>query len=199
MINILEIENYIKNYYDKNNPPENVYHNLNHILEVVEAVKRISDLSNLKQDETNLIIAAAWFHDVGHFNTWEGHEELSADFAVDYLLSKNIAETEIEIITNCIKVTALPHNPKNLLEEIICDADVCNVGSDSFFEKSKLLRIEIASRRNKVYSEIEWMKKNMDFVIQTKFHTKAAWEIFEEKKQNNLKKLYSEYKKFTEN
>ena len=42
------------------------------ILDVQEA-----DIRNLK--------IAAWFHDIGHIETWEGHEEVSAKYAQEYL------------------------------------------------------------------------------------------------------------------
>ncbi|MFZ1289718.1 MAG: HD domain-containing protein [Melioribacteraceae bacterium] len=198
MINIFDIENYIKDYYEKNNPPENVYHSINHVEEVVEVVKQIATFNKLSEKETKLVIVAAWFHDIGHIEMWEGHEELGAKYAKNYLIPFGCSDSEIQIITDCIRVTAIPHNPKNLLEEIICDADVSHIGSENFFEKSKLLRKEIELRKKKFFSDLVWVKKNMDFVIQTNFYTNFGTEIFEKQKQINLKKLYEEYKLLSE-
>jgi len=198
LINIFDIENYIKDYYEKNNPQENVYHSINHVEEVVEVVKQIATFNKLSEKETKLVIVAAWFHDIGHIEMWEGHEELGAKYAKNYLIPFGCSDSEIQIITDCIRVTAIPHNPKNLLEEIICDADVSHIGSENFFEKSKLLRKEIELRKKKFFSDLVWVKKNMDFVIQTNFYTNFGTEIFEKQKQINLKKLYEEYKLLSE-
>lgn len=198
MINLLEIENYIKNFYGKYNPTENVYHSLNHVVDVVTAVQKISRYSQLSQSDVNLVTAAAWFHDIGHIEIWEGHEELSANYAKEYFQLSKVSEQEIKIITDCIKVTGLPHYPKNLLEEIICDADVSYIGSEYFFEKSNLLRLELVSRKSKIYGEPEWIQKNIDFVINSHFFTNYGKEIFEPVKRNNLELLYESLKIFSE-
>ncbi|MBK7105286.1 MAG: HD domain-containing protein [Ignavibacteriae bacterium] len=197
-MNIQLISDHIYDYYEKNNPPENVYHDINHIIEVVEAVKLIAKANSLNENDIQLITISAWFHDIGHIKVWEGHEELGANYAKEFLSNYEISESEIQIIVDCIRVTAIPHNPKNLLEEIICDADVSHVGSENFFEKSILLKKEIELRKNKTFSDIEWIKKNMDFVIQTNFYTNIGKEIFEKQKQINLKKLFQEYKLLSE-
>lgn len=197
MINLFEIENYIKNYYDKNCQKEIVYHNINHVVDVVNAVRQISLYSHLSQSDSNLVIAAAWFHDIGHLKIWEDHEELSANFAMEYFRSLRVPDSEIDIIIKCIKVTALPHTPITVLEKIICDADISHVGSELFFEKSNLLRMEIEIRKDKRYTDDEWLKKNIDFVNDSIFFTDYANKFYEPIKKTNLEILYESYKTFS--
>ena len=43
----------------------------------------------------------------------------------------------IDAIASCIMATKLPRNPKNLLEEIICDADTYHLGTKDFKKTNK--------------------------------------------------------------
>lgn len=190
-----EIENFVFDYYKKNAPAENVYHNLAHVLNVVKLVKEIGKNSDVSDDDLEILIIAAWFHDIGHMSTWKGHEEVSANFAEEYLIPKNYHEEKIKKIKGCILATQIPHEPKNLLEEIICDADISHIGSDNFFDQSDLLKLEIDKRENKKYSESDWLQKNIDFLSKNKFFTKYAKLKFDKKKNANLLKLQKKIKK----
>jgi HD superfamily phosphodiesterase len=184
---------HIEKYYREHNPAQNVYHNIVHVKEVVAMTKIIANASNVSGNDLNLVVAAAWFHDIGHIKTWENHEEISAIYAKDFLTSSNCDKEEIEIVVGCIMATAIPHNPKNLLEEIICDADVSHLGLDNFFEKSDLLRQEFENRKNLTLSDFRWIKNNIDFISSTKFYTKYGKEILEKQRQINLNKLMKKY------
>lgn len=189
---LLETEKFIIDYYNKNTPAENVYHNLTHVKNVVKNVKEISKNSNVSGEEIEIITLAAWFHDIGHIKIWKGHEELSAEFAKNYLNEKKYPEEKIARVINCILATKIPHKPNNLLEEIICDADIAHIGSDDFKNQSMLLKLEIEKRENKKISEVEWLEKNIDFIKQNKFFTHSAKSMFNTKKLSNLQKLNDE-------
>ncbi len=192
---ILEIENYIFDYYKRNAPAENVYHNLTHVKNVVELVKEIGKNTNVTDDEIEMLVISAWFHDIGHIKTWKGHEEVSAELAKEYLSGKNYPAEKIKKITNCIIATKIPHQPNNVLEEIICDADIAHIGSDDFDDQSELLKLEIEKRENKEISELDWLEKNINFLSKNKFFTKYAKLKFDEKKNANLLKLKKRLKK----
>ncbi len=190
-INLLS--EHIQKYYKENNPVENVYHNIEHIKEVVEMTQIIAEASNVKGNELDLVTAAAWLHDIGHIKTWENHEVLSANYAKNYMTSCKCSKKEIDIVIGCIRATAIPHNPKNLLEEIICDADVSDLGLDNFFEKSELLKQEFENRKNKTFSDFLWIKENIDFISKTTFYTPYGKEVLEKKRQVNYKELLKKY------
>lgn len=187
------LSEHVEKYYAENNPKENVYHNIVHIREVVEMTNIIAEASNVKGNDLDLVIAAAWLHDIGHIKTWENHEQLSAQYAREYLTSYNCTNKEIEIVEGCIMATSIPHNPKNLLEEIICDADVSHLGLDNFFEKSELLKQEFESRKHKTLSDFIWLKENVDFISKTTFYTKYGKEVLEKQRQINYNKLLQRY------
>lgn len=188
-------ENYIYSFFKNNAPSTNVYHNLTHVRNVVNMVEEIGINSGISEEEIEILKIAAWFHDIGHIDQWEGHEEKSAEYAEVFLNEHNFPKEKVEIVSNCIKATAIPHKPKNILEEIICDADISHIGSKDFFNQSDLLKIEIEQRGDQKISEFDWIKKNIDFVTQNGFFTKYARVRFEKQKNKNLLKLQKRYKK----
>ena len=57
------------------------FHNLVHTQEVVSHVKLISKELGLTVEETEPILIAAWFHDTGHSEAYQGHEDVSKRLA----------------------------------------------------------------------------------------------------------------------
>jgi len=195
-MNIKLLSEHVEKYYKENNPVENVYHNIQHVKDVVEMTQVIAKASNVTGKDLDLVTAAAWLHDIGHIKTWENHEEVSANYAREYMTSCNCSKEEIDIVIGCIMETVIPHNPQNLLEEIICDADVSHLGLDNFFEKSKLLKQEFEYRKNKTFTDFLWIKENIDFISKTTFFTQYGKEVLEKKRQSNHKKLLQKYNLF---
>ncbi len=192
---VTEIENFVFDHYRDKAPAENVYHNLAHVRNVVELVVEFGKSENLGEKDLEVLMIAAWFHDIGHMETWTGHENISANFAKDYLTKKNYPSEQIDQIAKCIKATKIPHEPESHLEEIICDADIAHIGSKDFFDKSDLLKLEIEKREIEKISDTEWLKKNIDFLNKNKFFTKYAKIKFDERKNSNLIKLQKKHKK----
>ena len=192
---ITEVENYIFNLYKNNSPSENVYHNLKHVKNVVQYVEDIGKNSGVSEDDIEILKIAAWFHDLGHIETWEGHEKVSSEYCEKYLREKNYPENKIEKVVGCILATQIPHDPKHHLEEIICDADIAHLGSEEFFDQSELLKLEIEKREKREISDAEWLKKNIDFITENKFFTKYAKLKFDEVKNSHLLKLQKRYNK----
>ena len=190
-----KVEHFIYEFYKDNAPPENVYHNYAHAEDVVSLVKEIGKNSGIENEELEILAIAAWFHDVGYTECKDGHEERSAESAEEYLLGLDYDKDKIEKVKKCIKATKIPHDPADLLEEIICDADISHIGTKEFFDHSELLKLEIENRNNQKISDFEWMEKNIEFLTKIKFFTKYAKERFDHLKNANLLKLRKRYNK----
>jgi len=192
---LLKVEKYVSDILTNQTPPENVYHNLTHTKSVVKVVKDISESVNLTNEEKEIVIIAAWFHDVGYLETCDGHEEISIKYAKEFLEKENYSQENINKITQCILATKLPHEPKNILDEILCDADIHHISKKKFFEKSDLLRLEIEKRENRKLDDIEWLNKNIQFFSEHRFFTNYTKINFIERKNKNLIILKKELKK----
>ncbi len=172
-----------------------VYHNFKHTSDVADAIKKISSKSDLSDEDTEIVMLAGWFHDTGFISRNENHEDASIEIARKFLSENNYPAEKIEKVIKCIDATRYPQNPQNLLEEIICDADLFHLGTKDYDDKSDLLRVEWEKTVNKEYSQLEWIKLNIDFLLGHKFYTRYAKKNLEEYKTDMLVKLQKKYRK----
>jgi len=165
------------------------YHNKAHTQFVVDSAIQIANHYQLSDSDFFVVVTAAWFHDVGYFKTRENHERESVKVADNYLRQQGVEQETIARINQCIMATEMPQNPQNLLEEIICDADMAHFGSDNFLEKNKLLRKEIEAATNNEVSKEEWRLKTVEFMEQHHYFTDYCNVLLNDKKKQNLEKL----------
>ena len=186
---------YVQKIFNEHAPPENVYHNLSHTTEVVSAAKEIAAAEGVSDDDLELLIIAAWFHDSGYVKTCKGHEEVSVGYVKEFLQSINYPEDKIKKIESLITITKVPQSPKNHLEEIICDADLSHIGMKGFEEKGDLLRLEYEKRGGKVFADHEWLEISLEFLNQHNFFTSYAKEKFGIQKNIHFIKIEKQLKK----
>mgnify|MGYP001196764601 CR=1 FL=1 len=170
-----------------------VYHDVTHTQNVVEAVEVIAKAEGLGANDIEILQLAAWFHDSGYIKKIEGHEELSAEYAREFLSKYNYPIQRIDKVANCILSTKVPQQPKNLLEMIICDADLSHLGKQNFKDRNNLFREEFEFHYGKPLTEYEWLKKSIDFLNEHHFFTNYAKKVLEPQKQENLSKLRKKF------
>ncbi len=163
-----------------------VYHTLAHTEETVAAAKSIGEGSNLSKADLEVVLLAAWLHDVGYTETVDGHEERSVEIANRLLQEKNYPVPKIDQVAKCIRSTKVPQSPKNILEATLCDADMIHLGKKRFFDRSNLLRMEMELRSGKPLADIEWLRLNIEFISTGTFHTAYAREKFSTRRNKNL-------------
>lgn len=172
-----------------------VYHNYKHTSEVADHVRKISKKMDLSEEDTEIVTLAAYFHDAGFIEKAANHEDIGSEIAEKFLKEKNYPENKIEKVKECIISTKYPPSPKNPLEEILCDSDLYHLGSKDYEDKTELLRVEWEKSENKIYSEMEWLKLNIDFLSNHKYYTRYAKKNLEDNKIAFLLKLQKAYRK----
>jgi len=180
---------YVSDLLTEKLPNKYLYHNLRHTQDVVMASKEISKELRLSEADTEIVALAAWLHDAGYTEKYEGHEEVSVEITREFLSKHNYPEDKIQKVVDCVHATKYPPKPNNQLEQVICDADLSNLGKKSYFNTSDLLRLEWESSIGKIYTEQEWVKVELDFLDGHKFFTTAAQELYNKQKSKNLTKL----------
>ncbi len=188
MNQLAKVSEYVAGLF-QNLPEGCVYHNIEHTQNVVESAKLIGEHSGLSKEDIEILLYAAWFHDTGIVDLYVGHEEKSIEIFKNFAGENNLSAEKIELVSQLIRATKIPHNPRNLLEKIICDADLSHIGKKGFQSRTKLLRQEWEKMLNKKFTDIEWLSSNIDFLTKNKFNTDYAEEIFERQRQLNLEKL----------
>ncbi|MBU0696892.1 MAG: HD domain-containing protein [Bacteroidetes bacterium] len=185
---IEDISNYVFNLFKVELPENLVYHNFIHTEQTVKAVEEISLEYDLKDEDKEDLIIAAWFHDTGYINNHVTHEEESVKIARKYL-AKTLTESRLKHIERLILSTKFGGEHHDLSEEILHDADFINIGKKKFTQRAELLRCEWEKINDKTYSDLEWAQLQLDFLIGKKFKTTAAVSTYGPSREKNIKKL----------
>jgi predicted metal-dependent HD superfamily phosphohydrolase len=190
-----DVEKFIYEYFEKNKTKDLVYHDILHTTDVVKAAEKIGLGTNLNSEEMEILLISAWFHDTGYTIDREEHESASAEIASSYLNMNNYPPTKIEKVKSCILSTKLPQNPKNNVEEVLCDADLQHLAKKNFIERSEWLKVEEEKVTGNLISEIDWFNNSLNFISNHNFFTHYAKEKYSERKRENIVKLQKRIKK----
>ncbi|MEO1257474.1 MAG: Pycsar system effector family protein [Bacteroidota bacterium] len=182
-------EAYVVDFFKRNIGAEYVFHDIQHVRNVVGAVKLVGEGCGINGRQIELLQLAAWFHDTGYVEGAEGHEERSCKFAVDFLSRHNVPEQDLDVITRCIMATKLPFKPKDLLEEVMCDGDLSHLGKDIYWDRCGRLRQELLMTRSIMMSEQEWIQFEIDFMGNHHYFTEAAQDLYGKRKEKHIRQL----------
>lgn len=178
--------------------PVFLYHNAAHTLnEVVPVCAQLAELEGAAWEDCQLLGVAACFHDLGFTAARDSgpqgaavrttHEELSAQMARAALPGLDFSAQEIERICRLILATSWAHQPQDLLEEIIRDADMSSIGGSLAYYRatSDALRAEMAHFGITVSDE-RWLERQLEVLSGHTFYTRAARELFDENRLANI-------------
>ena len=183
------IEKYVTGLFEQKQSPDLVFHNLDHTKEVVKHTLKIASHYKVSDREMLILIAAAWFHDIGYlYSEPDQHEETSCQIMKKFMKDYTEDETLMEEIHACVMATKFPRTPKNLMQEIICDADTYQLGKKKFEETNKRMQEELRLRNG----EIDPAKFKEDTIQLLKTHvyyTTYCKELLNDGKKRNLKRL----------
>ena len=186
---LLEVEAYVTNFISEQVPKEYAYHDVQHTVGVVTDAKEIASAIDLPDTELEILLLAAWFHDTGYDKGAVNHEERSAMYARDYLSSQGYNPDNLRRIEGCILATKMPHTPKDLLERVICDADLGHIGQKVYWERCSKVRQEMALTRDIIMTDQEWVDFELEFMKKHHFHTPVAQELYIQRKQKHIRQL----------
>ncbi len=197
-INYYKAERHIMKVLEKGLSPMLHYHSIEHTKDVVRAVERYALLEGVTDEGLFLLKSAATYHDAGFVESYEKNEPIGARMAEEILPKYGYSDQHISQIKELIFVTQIPHQPKNKLEQIICDADLDYLGRDDFHEIADRLRRELREH-GKIDSDRQWDTMQVAFLNMHKYFTPTAIASRQAKKMQNLKEveerlLRNEYK-----
>ncbi|WP_017495221.1 Pycsar system effector family protein [Flavobacterium sp. WG21] len=179
------------------------YHNFNHTLTVVNAVKELCKKEDVTAEQKEVLLVAAWFHDTGYINGYENHEQESVKIVTTFLKEKGLSDEVITQVSGLILATVKEYIPKTHLEKIIKDADFAHLMGTEYATTCELLRIELKNTWNLNFSNAEWAKENLNFLMNKhRFYTDYALRKWQPLKERNLlmvqKKIEKQEKKEAE-
>ena len=166
------------------------YHNLNHTRSVVANASQIAAHYHLSDADRFVVLSASWFHDLGYVNGGPaGHEQRGALIFREFASSLFIESDLIARVVGCILATTLPQKPTNLLESIVCDADLYHLGTIEFAEKDLLMLEETSHRLKTNIPAANWLAGSAKLLRSHQFCTPYCQDKLAAQKQGNLREL----------
>lgn len=174
-------------------PLENMYyHQYDHALSVMERWIYLATMEWCSQDEIEMITIAALFHDTWFVIEYDNNETFWAKIARNYLRTILYPEDKIKIIQEIILATHPSTKPKTLLQEIIKDADMDNLGRDDFFDINEKIKKELELMKNIKIKDPDWHHASLDIIRWHVFYTDTQIKERNEKLLKNLEELKSQ-------
>lgn len=172
-------------------PLENhYYHQFNHALEVSDRAVYLWKKEWLSEEQLEILAIAWLFHDTGFLIQYDDNEFAWAKIARNFLKSMLYPEDKIKTIERVIMATIPSYkDPKDILEEIIKDADLDYLGWEHFLEKANNLKKELEAIKNIKIHDPDWQHGSINFLREHKFYTKTQQQERWDKKAENEKTL----------
>lgn len=173
------------------------YHGPHHTLtDVIPAIRRLAQGEGVVPSDLELLLVAALYHDMGFIETYNGNEQIGARLAAEAMPEFGYGPSEISRVINLILSTELKEidgvwrqDPgSDLLKQILCDADLDNLGREDFFDVSDTLRQELLEQ-GKQFEELEWLTRQILFISQQDWFTRTQRHDRQGEKSRNVAKL----------
>ena len=165
------------------------YHGLHHMLDVLRTSTELCASEGVQGRDLTLVKTAALFHDAGFIkNKHAGHEAEGCILVRDILPDFGYLPEDVETICGMIMATKIPQSPRNLLEQIICDADLDYLGRNDFFPIGDTLFEEMKTY-HLIGDEQAWNRLQVSFLSAHSFHTHTNRQLREPLKQQHLEQL----------
>ncbi len=188
--NIIQLtEAYVLKIFENDLPPDLHYHDLNHTMSVRETSLILGEHYDIGTANMEAMELAALLHDTGYVKAYTGHEAVSAQLAEDFLTQHDYPAAQLALVKELIDATKLVYEPKNLLQRIIKDSDLNNLGQRKYMKTIASLRSEMKTFLHLEYEDAAFMEMNLKFMDGHSYFTEKANELFNEKKAKNRKKV----------
>jgi len=187
ILNAVEI--YVMAYLKDNLSSKLTFHNLNHTLEVVHAVKEIAAQDDLSEEQLVIIQIAAWFHDCGYAKAYTGQEDSSKQLANDFLKDNQYPEEFITRVLKCIEATRYPQKPMIKEARILCDADLYHFTKPDYHCYEDALRRELELYFNHGFTKTEWAHTNCGILENHVYFTDYGKNVLQKFKTINVGRM----------
>jgi predicted metal-dependent HD superfamily phosphohydrolase len=149
-------------------------------------------VSNELNRSINTVRAKASLNNLKYINIdvkYEENEDFAVQLAKNNLPKYGYSPEQILQVEEIISSTKHGTKPKNLLEQIMCDADHDYLGRPDYFIISTKLRIEMENY-GKSMSDEEWLKFQLHYLENVhRFHTETSQNIRLQGKKLRIEEL----------
>lgn len=169
-------------------PAHYKYHSLRHTLDVIQQCNWIGQAEGLDEYEMQIVRIAALFHDIGYIVGRKDHEQLSCELFREKARDLQLPMADQALIEGCIMATKISQSPTNLLECVLCDADLDYLGREDFEEIGELLFQELLAC-GEISDRTAWNDLQIRFLSNHRFHTDYGRRNRQDQLHKHLQKL----------
>ena len=167
-------ENFIVEKLKHGLAPTLYYHGLHHTLDVTAVAMELAAAEGVANaEDMALLRTAALYHDAGFLCSYQDHEAQSCEVARAALPGFGYIPGQVEQVCDMIMATKYPQEPRSLLAQILCDADLDYLGRADFEPISTSLFRELMARQL-LADERAWFQLQADFLAHHHFWTATA-------------------------
>ena len=192
---VKEAEAYVTKLFAAELPAKLTYHSLHHTEMVVKECRALAPAAALGPDDTEALLLAAWFHDTGYLDVYDGHEYRSMERAAAWLAERGVAADRAQLIQDAIKTTHRDITPETELQKLLVDADLSNLAREDFRASAELLRTEWEVVLGQTYTSPEWAELQLNFMVAHKYRSEAGKERYKKTFKANLTEQRDRLKK----
>lgn len=166
-----------------------LYHDFDHTERVVSRADEIAVGMGMGERDRQVLAMAAWFHDTGHLNgDLQGHEDRSVMMLVEFMRGQEFDDDGfIKDVERCIGATRFLQQPKDLLEQVISDADTYHFGTREFRDTNKRVKEELRQRGHAPQTE-DWAERTLRILERQQFYTPYCINLLTEGKKANIER-----------
>jgi predicted metal-dependent HD superfamily phosphohydrolase len=166
-----------------------VFHGYKRSRDVVAAAKEIARESGLEEEETRIVLLAAWFHDAAYAVAPDGDRKKGIELARAFLTERNQPKELTDSVVACIESAQDPAQD-HPLHEILHDALLSPLADKDFVRQADLFRLEQDRRTGHRFSDVEWTQQCIAFVEAHRYRTRYMQVEYGQRREANLMKLY---------
>lgn len=171
------------------------YHSKNHSLtDVTPQARQLALLEGFEASRQNLVGATAVCHDLGFLIKYAKNEVIGATYFAQFARNANVSPDEIVTGRHAILSTDITRDPLNDEGAMLTDADLSSLGRRCYLKSADLLRIEAMQfpthpMYQTAQSDVAWYTMQAEFLANHKWHTKSAKKMYQQKLEQNLKRI----------
>ena len=186
-----QAEAFVTKYMQKHDNPRLLFHNFQLTQNIVNVAGQIAKQYSLDEKDTFIVMATAWFLNIGYYKDILEPGEASVKMADEFLKKSGVEIETIESIKKCMLVTKATSAPETLIEKIMRDASTFYLGSENFpgYNKLHFKEAELLNADNKN----EWKKNTILLLESHQFYTDYCQSRLNAQKQQNLETLQKKY------
>jgi predicted metal-dependent HD superfamily phosphohydrolase len=192
-----EAERYVRGRMEQELSDKLTYHRPWHTFEdVMPAAERLAIAEGIAESDSLLLRLAVLFHDLGYIERYSSNEPIGALLAADYLSTQGVPSNDVERVKRMILATrahitgngVVQEAGGDILERIICDADLDNFGRPDFLWISSLIRKELESFGIR-QTDREWYERQFNMLKHHTYYTLSARSQRDAGKLENMRKV----------